>query len=491
MSGPLCIRGAMLDMARITERHEYYFALLPRLAQWGYNTVFAHFTDDEGCAMQFARRPELATPHAFTQGEMGRWIAAAAAVGLDVVPEIESFGHTGFIYNRPKYARLAESMAKGFSGLNPLARESRAILRDLIEETANVFPSRYIHAGLDEVGFGGSADVRRALKRCEKWELFADHVNYMHELVTRAGRTMMMWGDHLLAEPRITERISKDIVICDWHYESEVYPTTLEFFTSRGFGVIASPSSNRSGEMVMPQYKTQVNLQRFARIAHELAAAPKRRDHGHVVGLLNTVWCPMRMLAGIEQFALALGGAWFTDPSADPVKVVAGFLRRQFGIRGGEDPARAILRLSSIMPPRHILRRLMDSENCPAGPLTACEADQAARLFDEAVALGETLAVRNKDVVRNGDDYEGFELASELLAWASLVALSRSSAGPAARRARLRRVLKAEGHRLVKRCQADWNRIRHEDDPGRDLDGNPGYWGGEVIPNLHRAVTRL
>ncbi|MDD4892047.1 MAG: family 20 glycosylhydrolase [Phycisphaerae bacterium] len=481
------IKGVMMDMARVTERHEYYFALPDRLAGWGYNTIFAHFTDDEGCAMQFARRPELATPHAFSQDEMRRWVATAAAAGLDVIPELESFGHTAFIHGRKKYASLREPTQGIFNAINPLARETRAILRDLVEETAGVFRSPYIHAGLDEVNFGGSSQVLKALKRRKSWELFADHVNLMHDLITGAGRKMMMWGDHLLHEPEIAGRISTDIVICDWHYQADVQPTTVEFFTSRGFQVIVSPASNRSGDMVMPNATTQINLQRFSRIAHDVAAKPKGR--GRVIGLMNTVWCPMRMLCGIEQFAMALGGAWFSDPAAEPVAAVARFVRSQFGVKKADDVAAAILRLSAVMPGRVVLRRMMDSEALPAGPITACEAANAGKLFEEAVALGERIATRGGEVTRNAAEYENLELASELLAWAALVAISRLSTNGS--RAKLRRALLSEGRRLLKRCQADWNRGRYANDPMRDLDGQPGRWPDALIPNLHLALSRL
>ena len=76
----LQIKGVMLDMARVTEKHSYYDKLLPRLAGWGYNTVFAHFTDDEGCAMRFKRRPALATQHAAEREQFGRPLAEFQAV---------------------------------------------------------------------------------------------------------------------------------------------------------------------------------------------------------------------------------------------------------------------------------------------------------------------------------------------------------------------------------------------------------------------------
>ena len=77
----------------------------------------------------------------------------------------------------------------------------------------------------------------------------------------------------------------------------------------------------------------------------------------------------------------------------------------------------------------------------------------------------------------------------ELLAWAAMVGIIRAEAAPSA--PGLRRTLLAEGRRLLRRCQADWNRGRYADDPKRDLDGTPGRWPDALIPNLHLALARL
>lgn len=487
------IRGVMMDLARVTERHEYYRALPRRLAGWGYNTLFAHFTDDEGCAMRFASRPELAGPHAFTPAQVRQWVRDAADAGVTIIPELESFGHTEFIHGLKKYAALREPTTGYFNALNPLARQSRAILRDLVLETADVFDPPFIHAGLDEVNFGASSQVRRALKTRRLWELFADHVNFMHELITATGKRMMMWGDHILHEPRIADRIPKDIVICDWHYQADVKRETVELFVRRGFDTIACPASNRSGDMILPNATTQINLQRFARIAHDVSRAGTAGSpvpgKGQVLGLMNTVWCPQRMLCGVEQFAMALGGAWFNDPAADPTAVVAEFLASQYGLSRPTGPAEALLRLSAINPGRNVLRRLLNSEQATTDAITTREAEQARELFEQAVRLGDLFIGQARLVKRNREEFGNYALAAELLAWAAMVGIIRAEAAPSA--PGLRRTLLAEGRRLLRRCQADWNRGRYADDPKRDLDGTPGRWPDALIPNLHLALARL
>jgi hypothetical protein len=466
----------MLDMARVTEQHSYYRRLPARLAKWGYNAVFAHFTDDEGCAMRFRRRPQLATRHAFTREQMHDWVRRAARHGLMVVPEIESFGHTHYIHGRRRYRHLREPTEGHFNAINPLHRETRAIFADLVAETAEVFDAPFIHMGLDEVNFGASRQVRRALRTRQKWEIFAEHVRRMHRLVTAAGRRMMMWGDHLLHEPRIAEAVPRDIVICDWHYRADVEPATVRFFTKRGFEVVCCPASNRSGDMILPNATTRINLQRFARIAH----GGGRR----VIGLMNTVWCPQRMLCGIEQFAMALGGAWFADPAADPRQVVRRFAAEQFGLTRPAAVAGAILDLSALMPLRPALRRLMDSQDAPALPLTALEYDQAAEWAARADKLEAVFQRHRKAVRANRTEYGNFTLACRLLRWAARIAVARADGT-------LRRSQRSEGRRLLAACVRDWNRGRYADDPKRDLGGRPGRWLDALIPNLHLAIRRL
>ncbi len=343
----LQIKGVMLDMARVTERHEWYQALLPRLAKWGYNTIFLHFTDDQGCALEFPSHPELASPYAFSVDEMKGFIEQAHQHGLTLIPELESFGHTGFIHRLPQYQHLQEPSATGrFSAINPLHEETRAILKDLIRDTADIFDAPYIHAGLDEVGFGGGEQTRKALKHQQLHEIFADYVNFMYEHIIAAGKQMMMWGDHIASTPAIADLIPKDIVVCHWKYQREIDPGELRMLIDKGFDVICGPACLRSGEIVLPSAITQINLQRYAHLAH--AAGPK------IVGLMNTYWEPGRVLTETAELGMTLGGAWFHNPNADPEAVLAAYVEQRFGLTGdaAAHVGRAMLDLSAATPAR-------------------------------------------------------------------------------------------------------------------------------------------
>ena len=128
-SASLKYYGVMLDSARLTEKHSFYFDLLPYLAKWGYNTIGWHFTDDQGCSIEFDSRPELASRGAFSKQEIEEFVALARECGIEVIPELESFGHMGYITKLEKYRHLFEAIeGKQFGAICPSHPETLEIL---------------------------------------------------------------------------------------------------------------------------------------------------------------------------------------------------------------------------------------------------------------------------------------------------------------------------------------------------------------------------
>jgi hypothetical protein len=474
------IKGLMLDMVRVTERHEHYTDMARTASKWGYNTLFAHLTDDDGCAMAFESRPELATPHAMSQQQVRRWIALARDHGLSIVPEIECFGHTRFIHTLPKYKHLAIRGIGPHNAIHPLHPETHALIGDLLRETADVFDSPYIHAGFDEVNLGdGSALGPEAAGR-KNWEVFADYVCLVHEMITKLGKTMMIWGDHLVSEPRIGKRIPKDIIICDWQYHPDVNTSTTHALLKQGFRVLCCPSSSRSGDMILPRSNTQGNLQRFSRIAHAAGDG--------VLGLVNTIWCPGRMLCDTERFALALGGAWFGDPEADPLPVVSRFAAERYGVQAPDVLAETILRLSILMPHNSLPRRIMQTETSKKAPPSPVTDSEMRQMREVAMAVRPLKAVFESlrgQVKHHECEYDNYLLACDLIDWWDRLAEARLSGDAES----CYDTLAGQGDQLLDRCNADWNRRRYEDDPKREHDTYAETDG--LITNLVKAIAGL
>ena len=351
------INGIMMDPARLIEARSVYRNLIPLFSEWGYNTLFWHFTDDQGCALRFPSHPELASRNAYTPSEMQTLIRQATRYGINVIPEVECLGHTRYITGVKRYAHLKDGVeGKMYGAIAPMHKESQAILADLFADTARIFPSEYIHAGLDEVGFGEHPHTRKLLKSMTKYEIYAEHVKWAHSVITGLGRKMMIWADHLLPRPelsfldheahseKILDLIPKDIVVCDWHYESKPSPRTVDFLLDKGFKVVACPAVTcwETINHTRGDYGVR-NLWNFSEIARS------RREQG-VVGMISTAWCPWRHFTGPLLYGMALGASLQRTGDVDENELRNRFARNTFGLSDTKSVAKALEILHSTTP---------------------------------------------------------------------------------------------------------------------------------------------
>ena len=217
------LKGWMIDAARLPEPLAYYRRVIDFCAGWRFNAILFRLTDDQGSAFRFESHPELIThPHAYTPAELRELVAYAAARGIELIPEIESFGHTSYITDCPAYAELLDADPAGtatFTGLIPVHAGSLTLMDDLYQEVAAVFPSRYLHGGCDEVNWGGSERSRQAIAEQGRAEVWAGYVNRLGRLAHDCGKEFIIWGDHgLRGDGAILDRLDKDIILMDWNY---------------------------------------------------------------------------------------------------------------------------------------------------------------------------------------------------------------------------------------------------------------------------------
>lgn len=323
------MRAVMFDLARCKEKHEYYYAMIDQLSQWKINTVFLHLTDHSGCAIQFQCYPGLATPYAFSTGEVLDLVRYASERHIELIPEIEAWGHASYITRHPEFADLAEDRddPRALCTMNPGTWE---VLGNILRETAELFPSDYIHVGCDEAPFGRCGVCLDWAERHGTDALAGEHVRRVCELASSMGKTPMVWGDVLLAHPGATAVVPKNTVICDWHYETEVSPESVKLFAEQGFRVLGCPSILWGSRMILPRTDTLRNLESFADVV---------LDHG-CLGMKTTVWIPQRCLSDTLTFGLAYASelAW-SGRVRSREQFAAAFARAYFGL----EPSSAVI----------------------------------------------------------------------------------------------------------------------------------------------------
>src|SRR5664279_6316966 len=91
-------KGFMIDAPRGVETIEYYFRLIDFCQGEGINSIIFRLTDDQGSAYLFTSHPELnMCEGAFSAKELKTIVDYAQNHGIEMIPEVESFGHSRYI----------------------------------------------------------------------------------------------------------------------------------------------------------------------------------------------------------------------------------------------------------------------------------------------------------------------------------------------------------------------------------------------------------
>lgn len=327
---PALVNGLMIDAARLLERQDYYYRLVDFMADWKMNTLLLHFSDDHGLSVAIPGYEKLARRQAFTPDDILRFTAYASERGIDVIPELEVFGHTRYITDHPDYAHLFLGDRSGtvsFNAIDPLNPESIALMTDMIAKTAELFPSGFLHIGCDEVNLAplGIND------REKKAQIWTDYVNIMINAVHKNGKMPMIWSDHLRKDELIAQNLRKDVVVVEWNYVPDYRPGNLNDLNEMGYySIIMAPSISCYLTRVLPVRPALRNVEALAASVRDETAA----------GMINTLWLPMRYLQDAMWYGIAYS-AWLIDKGR-PMDLQAfhrHFVRKLFGRRPDRDLA--------------------------------------------------------------------------------------------------------------------------------------------------------
>lgn len=308
------LRGLMVDAGRVPESLDYYKRVIDFCAEWQLNALQFRLTDDQGCALRFASAPDLLFhQHAFAPEQIKDLAQYARGRDVDLIPELESFGHTGYITRSSKYAHLLDSdpqSSNEFTGVIPVLSETLQLFEKLYREIAAIFPSTFLHGGCDEVNWGGSQLSRRALQSKGRAQIWGEYLNSLNRIAQQLQKQFIVWGDFVLhKEPEILGKLSKDIIIMDWNY-TEVNPAklkqTLSTVRANGSRGIGGPAliNYRWG----PRAGTD-QLRNIDAFSEAYCASEESTSLGAIV----TNWVPSRYIQNSIWDGLAYAAVAFND----------------------------------------------------------------------------------------------------------------------------------------------------------------------------------
>jgi hexosaminidase len=186
-----------------------------KLSQSGINTLIMEW---EG-TYPFEKHLLIPNRYAYTKAEIVDFVKYCDALGIDVIPLQQSFGHVEYILRHERYKELREDQ-KDYSQVCPMqTKQDSALFTDLYTELASTHTSKYIHIGGDETYLLGH-DERCKLKVAQegKSKLYIDYIRMLCGIVIKLGKRPVLWADIAMKYPEAIKLLPKGTVLVDWNY---------------------------------------------------------------------------------------------------------------------------------------------------------------------------------------------------------------------------------------------------------------------------------
>jgi hypothetical protein len=473
------MRGLMVDAGRVPESMDYYRRVVEFCAEWELNTLQFRLADDQGSALRFASDPDLLTHNdAFAPEQLKSLADFAKNHGVDLIPELESFGHTGYITRSQAYAHLLDGGTQGsseFTGVIPVIPETLQLFEKLYREVATIFPSIYLHAGCDEVNWGGSIQSRKALETKTRGQIWAEYLNSLNQISEGLGKQLIVWGDFVLhKEPEILGLLNKSIVIMDWNYSENSSARIRDAYLK-----IGANGSRGIGAPALIRYKwgPRAGTQQLRNI-DAFAESYLGSSDPSSLGVILTNWVPSRYVQNSIWDGFAYAAIAFNQGTA--AAQTSGFRRfveKHYQAKWNEMWDEAFQLIYDDAP------YVEDPESSSwmglRLPIPWSSDEQLTRLLRDRsprqnpfTRLRSLLVLLEPSVLKNLYDFQAFELCVEYLErmfWREAVLVEHAARQPVEREATylLIRNIAERDQALADALSRDWDKGRPADSPAK------------------------
>jgi hypothetical protein len=228
---------------------------------------------------------------ALTAKEIKILDARCRELGIDLVPNQNSFGHLRYFLEDPKLKKLAEvsepyeDPSKEFvrrpTTLAPNNPGTIPFLRGLYDELLPNFSSRFFNVGCDETWDLGRGQSKKLCEAKGKGRVYLDFLKKIHREVSTHDKKMMFWGDIILKYPKLISQLPKNVVALNWGYEAN-HPFEREAaqFAKAKIPFYVCPGTSTWQTLIGKHDNAFANLRAAAKAGKKFGA----------VGFLNTDW---------------------------------------------------------------------------------------------------------------------------------------------------------------------------------------------------------
>ncbi len=229
VDGPdLAVRGFMLDVSRCkVPTQAELLDLIRALGQLRVNQLQLYIEH----TFAFPGHEDAwrdASP--LTPTELRELDDACAALGIELVPNLNTFGHMERWLRHPRYRALAEcpqgwihpltGQFKEFPGTLKPDDASLAFVAELLDGYLPCFRSRQVNIGGDEPWELGQGFSKQAVAARGKHRVYLEHLGKLCALATARDHTPQFWGDILLENLALAQDAPQDALPVVWGYDA-------------------------------------------------------------------------------------------------------------------------------------------------------------------------------------------------------------------------------------------------------------------------------
>jgi hypothetical protein len=216
-------RGRVPTMATLRD-------LVDRIAEAKLNLLMLYFE----FAFAFPSHPDIGQSMGQLTPDEARELSEYARTRhVEVVPALQTLGHSSYLLHLPAYRHLAEDPdADGPWMLSPALDETYELLGDLVGDVADAFDAPHFNICADEPRRLGQNRSRPLAERMGRGGIFARHVGLLDRILGAAGRRTLFFADILEQRPEVLRALPRDAILLNWHYlhkgpiDRDRYPLT-------------------------------------------------------------------------------------------------------------------------------------------------------------------------------------------------------------------------------------------------------------------------
>lgn len=267
-------RGVMVDCSHgPLPTEEEFKRQLDFLSLWKTNQYFLY----SEAAIELDGFPLLNPGGQLSKAEVRRIIAYGRERHIDVIPNLELYGHLHDLFRIEKYSELADQ-PNGVE-FDPSKPKVQELLANWIAQFSELFPSPFVHVGFDEAFQIGPAAKRLGVTPAQ---LYVKQLTSVAKLFQEHGKNVIAYSDMMIKIPEIIPQLPPGVIADSWrHYADKDFSRWVTPLAKANVPVFIQPGVT-GWFQIFPDYDRS-----FANIDGFIAEGRK----GGVLGVLTDFWC--------------------------------------------------------------------------------------------------------------------------------------------------------------------------------------------------------